>query len=158
MALDEGGSAANIDTTDQDDQYKWVYDSMNQLIQAILNGEAWVSDDIRAALLQDINDFEKANNLNQEADIKQRVAAMLEKSALLMKELGTWISAVGKGLQAAFGGTALFKWAGTAFDGVAKKFSSLPGVSKLKGLSSICMVSLILSPLQEDKSNGWIFR
>ncbi|CAG8896706.1 unnamed protein product [Penicillium egyptiacum] len=146
VALEEGGSAANIDDSDQDSQYKWVYDSMSDLIQAILNGDKWVSEDVRAALLQDINDFEVANGLNQQADAEQRAAAVLEKSTVFMRELCTWMSYIGKGLQAAFGGSALFKWAGEAFDKVSSKFlDKLPGVDKLKGLSSICMAGVSLA-------------
>ncbi|EKV12208.1 Eukaryotic aspartyl protease family protein [Penicillium digitatum] len=146
VALEEGGAAANIDDSDQDSQYKWVYDSMSDLIQAILNGDQWVSEDVRAALLQDINDFEEANGLNQQADAEQRAAAILEKSTVFMRELTTWMSYIGKGLQAAFGGSALFKWAGEAFDNVSSKFlSKLPGVAKLKGISSICMAGVSLA-------------
>lgn len=158
VALEEGGSAANIDDSDQDSQYKWVYDSMRDLIQAVLNGDPSVSDDVRAALLQDINDFEEANGLNQQADAEQRAAAIMEKSTVFMRELTTWMSYIGKGLQAAFGGSALFKWAGEAFDKVSSGFiSKLPGVGKLKGISSICMVSYFPHIMRDDDADISIF-
>jgi hypothetical protein len=157
VALEEGGSAANIDDSDQDSQYKWVYDSMSDLIQAVLNGDQWVSEDVRAALLQDINDFEEANGLNQQADAEQRAEVILEKRTVFMRELTTWISYIGKGLQAAFGGSASFKWAGEAFDKVSSKFlDKLPSVNKLKGLSSICMVSHFSRKMRDYQTDIYI--
>lgn len=142
IALKEGVTCAEIEGGDQDQIYKWIHDSMGDLIVAILNGDDSISAEVREALLEDINDFEEQNGLNQQADAQQRAAAILEKSTIFMTELSGWMSSVGKGLQAAFGGTAMFKWAGEAFDQIAAKFASkLPGVDKLKGLSSACMVS-----------------
>ncbi|CAD6446573.1 7630552f-96ab-41cf-8523-f973691513a3 [Sclerotinia trifoliorum] len=147
FALNEGASIADIEPGgDEDAKYNWLYDSMKDLIVAIINDDPSISSDVKEGIMEDINDFEKQNNLNQEADAETRAAALLEKSTLFMQELSGWFSYIGKGLQAAFSGTALWKWVGQAFDRVAEKFSSsLPGVSKLKGLSSICMVGVSLA-------------
>jgi hypothetical protein len=97
---------------------------------------------------------EEANGLNQQADAEQRAEAILEKSTVLMRELTTWMSYIGKGLQAAFGGSALFKWAGEAFDKVSSKFlDRLPSVNKLKGLSSICVVSHFSHTMPGDQAD-----
>lgn len=145
--LQEGASIADIEPGgNEDEKYQWLYDSMKDLIMAVLNDDPSISDDVKQGILEDINDFEEQNNLNQEADAETRAAALLEKSTLFMQELSGWFSYIGKGLQAAFGGTALWKWVGQAFDNAAEKFSSsLPGVSKLKGISSICMVGVSLA-------------
>ncbi|KAI1828148.1 hypothetical protein F4861DRAFT_245595 [Xylaria intraflava] len=146
FAWKQGAQAADIEGGDQDQQYQWIYDSMNQLVVAILEGSASISDDVRDALTADINDFEVQNGLNQQLDAEQRAAALLEKTTIFMRELAGWMSSIGKGLQAAFGGTALFKWAGQAIDTIAAKYTSqLPGVDKLKGLSSLCMVGVSLA-------------
>ncbi|KAJ5972881.1 uncharacterized protein N7479_002799 [Penicillium vulpinum] len=48
-------------------------------------------------------------------------------------------------MKAAFGGSALFKGTGEAFDKLCSKIlDKLPGIGKLKGLSSICMTSVSL--------------
>ncbi|KAI1435344.1 hypothetical protein GGR50DRAFT_687065 [Xylaria sp. CBS 124048] len=146
FAWQQGAQTADIEGGDQDQEYLWIYDAMNQLVVAILEGSADISDEVRQALMEDINDFEIANGLNQQLDAEQRAAAILEKTSIFTRELAGWMSSIGKGLAAAFGGTALFKWAGQAFDSVAAKYSNLlPGVDKLKGLSSLCMVGVSLA-------------
>ncbi|KAJ8061184.1 hypothetical protein OCU04_010257 [Sclerotinia nivalis] len=147
FALNEGSSIADIEPGgNEDSKYNWLYDSMKDLIVKIINDDPSISSDVKQGILKDINEFEEQNNLNHEADAETRAAALLEKSTLFMHELSGWFSYIGKGLQSAFGGTALWKWVGQAFDKAAKKFSSsLPGVSKLKGISSICMVGVSLT-------------
>ncbi|KAI9043209.1 uncharacterized protein KD926_004393 [Aspergillus affinis] len=46
-----------------------------------------ISSDVEAALRGQIEEFEKQNNLNQQADAEQRAAAILDKSATFMKEI-----------------------------------------------------------------------
>ncbi|KAJ8133039.1 hypothetical protein O1611_g587 [Lasiodiplodia mahajangana] len=146
FALKQGVEMADIEDGNQDEQYKWIYDSMHDMIVAILEGAAWVAADVRESLAEDINEFEKQNGLNHQAEAEQRAAAILEKSAIFTRELAGWMSSVGKGLQAAFGGSALFKWIGEAFDTVSAKFASiLPGVGNLKGLSTACMAGISLA-------------
>ncbi|KAI3320291.1 hypothetical protein HD806DRAFT_547485 [Xylariaceae sp. AK1471] len=146
FALSQGVEAADIEDGDQDQQYQWIHDSMHDIIVAILEGADWIAADVRESLMEDINNFEKQNGLNQQANAVKRAAAILEKSAIFTRELAGWMSSVGKGLQAAFGGTALFKWAGEAFDTISAKFAStLPGVSKLKGISTACMAGISLA-------------
>lgn len=142
IALEEGVSCADIEDDNQDQKCQWIHDSMSDLIKAILDGDDSISADVRASLMQDISDFEIQNGLNQQADAEQRAAAILEKSSIFVRELAAWMSSIGKGLQVAFGGSAMFKWAGEAFDKLSAKYlTKLPGVDKLKGFSSICMVS-----------------
>ncbi|KAI9644845.1 hypothetical protein NHQ30_006872 [Ciborinia camelliae] len=146
FALKHGGKAANLEPGDQDSKYQWLHDSLKDLIEAILNDDPTISKAVQDALLKDITDFEEQNDLDQQADAKTRAAAILEKSTIFVQELSTWFSYIGKGLQTAFGGTALWKWVGQAFDQAAEKFtSSLPAVGMLKGISSICMVGVSLA-------------
>ncbi|ESZ94054.1 hypothetical protein SBOR_5580 [Sclerotinia borealis F-4128] len=145
FALQQGATAADIEPPDQDTKYNWLHDSMQDLIVLVLSDDPSISSDVKQALVEDIYEFEKQNDLNQQADYKTRAAAIVEKSALFMQELAGWFSYIGKGLQTAFGGTALWKWVGQAFDQAAEKFTSLPGVGKLKGISSICMVGVSLA-------------
>ncbi|KAG4032306.1 hypothetical protein MFRU_007g02140 [Monilinia fructicola] len=142
-AINEGASSADIEPgNNQDTKYNWLYDSMSDLIQAVLNDDPTISNEVKQAILEDINDFEEQNNLNQQADAQKRAAAILEKSTQFIQELAGWFSYIGKGIQSAFAGTALWKWAGQAFDQAAELVSSLPAVGKLKGISSICMVGV----------------
>ncbi|KAI0549850.1 hypothetical protein F4679DRAFT_228149 [Xylaria curta] len=143
FTLSEGSTYADIEPDDnQDDKYKWLHDSMHDLIVSVLNDDPNISDDIKKGILADIDEFEKQNGLNQQADAEQRAAAILEKSTQFMRELAGWFSYIGKGLSAAFGGTALWKWAGAAFEKVAAKFPTLKGVNKLKGLCTASMVAV----------------
>jgi hypothetical protein len=145
IALAEGLEFADIEQDgDQDAKYPWLHDSMHDLIVKVLKDDPSISSDVEAALREQIEEFEKQNSLNQEADAEQRAAAILDKSVSFMRELTGWLTYIGKGLQAAFGGTSLWKWVGEAFDQVASKIT-LPGALNLKGLSSICMVSPIPS-------------
>lgn len=114
---------------------------MRDLIVAVLSDDPSISDEVKKGLQADIEQFEKENNLNQQADAQQRAAAILEKSTVFMQELAGWFTYIGKGLAAGFSGTALWKWVGKAFDTVAETLSSsLPALGNLKGLSSLCMV------------------
>ncbi|RAL15220.1 uncharacterized protein BO97DRAFT_463091 [Aspergillus homomorphus CBS 101889] len=145
MIVDEGLHYSDIEQDeDQDAKYPWLHDSMHDLIVKVLNDDPSISSDVRAALQEQIEEFEKQNNLNQQADAEQRAAAILEKSASFMRELTHWLTYIGKGLQVAFGGASLFKWVGEAFDQVAKKIP-LPGANMLKGISSICMVGMMVA-------------
>ncbi|PGH13744.1 hypothetical protein AJ79_03443 [Helicocarpus griseus UAMH5409] len=138
FALDGGMSFADIEDGNQDQEYQWIHDSMKDLIVAILNGDDWISSEVREALIQDISDFEIQNGLNQQADNNQRAAAILEKSANFYARAG-WLDV------AAFAGSAMFKWAGETFDNLAAKYASkLPGVDKLKGLASASMACVSL--------------
>ncbi|KAE8380072.1 hypothetical protein BDV26DRAFT_279869 [Aspergillus bertholletiae] len=142
-AVNQGAGSASIDDDDSDQKYQWIHDSMHDFIVAVLNGADWVTGKVEESLKQDILDFEKEYGLNQQADAEQRAEAILEKSSVLMREMGSWISAIGKGLQAAFGGTTLFKWAGEAFDKIIVKIGD-PGMKWLKGIGSMCMVGISL--------------
>ncbi|KAF2962631.1 hypothetical protein GQX73_g10942 [Xylaria multiplex] len=145
FALDQGAQAADIEGVDQDQQYQWIHDSMGELIVAILEGADWISADVRESLMEDINEFEEQNGLNHQLDAQQRAAAILEMTAIFTRELAGWMSSIGKGLQAAFGGTAMFKWAGEAFDTIAAKYASkIPSINKLKGYYSLCMAGVSL--------------
>ena len=137
--VDQGAGSANIDDDDQDQKYQWIYDSMHDFIVAVLNGADWVTGKIEDSLKEDILEFEKEHGLNQQADAEQRAEAILEKSSIFMREMASWISTIGKGLQAAFGGAALFKWAGEAIDKIIDDIGD-KGMSRLKGIGSICMV------------------
>ncbi|KAB8291299.1 hypothetical protein EYC80_009985 [Monilinia laxa] len=146
FAVNQGASSADIEPGNgQDSKYNWLYDSMRDLILAVLNDDPTISSDVKQAIQEDINAFEEQNNLNQQADAQKRAAAILEKSTEFIHELAGWFSYIGKGIQSAFAGTALWKWAGQAFDQAAELVSSLPAVTKLKGLSSICMVGVSLA-------------
>ncbi|OAA47155.1 hypothetical protein NOR_02791 [Metarhizium rileyi] len=145
LALTESLGYADIEPDgDQDAKYPWLHDSMHDLIVKVLRDDPSISGDVEQALREEIEAFEEQNNLNHQADAEQRAAAILEKSASFMRELTGWLTYIGKGVQAAFQGTALWKWAGEAFDKVASKVS-LPGADKLKGLSSICMIGVTLA-------------
>ncbi|KAH8433829.1 uncharacterized protein LDX57_011464 [Aspergillus melleus] len=145
LILSDGLEYADIEQDgDQDAKYPWLHDSMHDLIVKVLNDDPSISGDVEAALREQIEEFEKQNNLNQQADAAQRAAAIVEKSASFMKELTGWLTYIGKGVQAAFGGASLWKWVGEAFDRVASKVS-LPGAAKLKGISTICMVSMTVA-------------
>ncbi|KNG86160.1 hypothetical protein ANOM_006584 [Aspergillus nomiae NRRL 13137] len=139
--VDQGAGSANIDDDDQDQKYQWIHDSMHDFIVAVLNGADWVTGKIEESLKEDILEFEKEHGLNQQADAEQRAEAILEKSSIFMREMASWISTIGKGLQAAFGGAALFKWAGEAIDKIIDDIGD-KGMSRLKGIGSICMVGV----------------
>ncbi|KFG84691.1 hypothetical protein MANI_115552 [Metarhizium anisopliae] len=147
FATTHGASAADIEAGGgQDQKYNWLHDSMRDLIVAVLSDDPSISDEVKKGLQADIEQFEKENNLNQQADAQQRAAAILEKSTVFMQELAGWFTCIGKGLAAGFSGTALWKWVGKAFDTVAEKLSSsLPALGNLKGLSSLCMVGVGLA-------------
>ncbi|KAI0413214.1 hypothetical protein F5X98DRAFT_296318 [Xylaria grammica] len=146
FALTQSVEVADIEGEGQDEQYQWIYDSMHDLIVAILEGADWISADVRESLMKDINEFEEQNGLNQRLDSQQRAAAILEKTAIFTREMAGWMSSIGKGLKAALRGTAAFRWAGEAFDKVAAGFESqIAAISSLRGISSLCMVGVSLA-------------
>ncbi|KAG8409171.1 hypothetical protein J3459_017659 [Metarhizium acridum] len=145
IALSDSLGYADIEPDgDQDAKYPWLHDSMHDLIVKVLDDDPSISSDVKQALQEQIEKFEEQNGLNQQADSEQRAAAILDKSASFMRELTGWLTYIGKGLQSAFGGTSLWKWAGEAFDRVASKIP-LKGAAMLKGISSICMVGITLA-------------
>ncbi|KAJ5546864.1 hypothetical protein N7494_004449 [Penicillium frequentans] len=141
FAAKEGFECPQI-SEDDDKVYEWVHDSMKDQIIAILKGEGEISDRTRESLMKDIVDFEKANGLNSQKEANDRAAALMEKSALFLRELSGWVSSISKGLHAAFDGTVLFTWFGKAFDKIAAKFAlSLKAVAVLKGLTVVLMLA-----------------
>lgn len=141
MAVGDTSKCAWI-SEDSDKVYKWVHDSMKDQIIAILKGDDQLSAEVREALMKDIVEFEEKNGMNPQLDAEQRAAAIMEKTALFVGELSGWMSSIGKGLKAAFSGTALCKSFGKVFDKIAPKFApSLKAVNVLKGISVLSMVS-----------------
>jgi hypothetical protein len=121
---------------------QWLHDSIRDLILKVLLDDPSISNDVKEALLKDIQDFEIANNLDQTQTAERRAANMIAKQAIFLAEAKNWFTAVGKGLSKALGATRLYQWLGTAFDQVSSKVSgSLPATKSLKGLSTLCMVS-----------------
>ncbi|KAL4786841.1 hypothetical protein BJX76DRAFT_354842 [Aspergillus varians] len=92
---------------------------------------------VRHEFTQDSNDHTLRTSLTVHPTIPQMTS--------IQRELGGWFSYIGKGLQTAFSGTSLWKWAGEAFDQAISKFHSLAGGNLLKGLSSIYMVATSLA-------------
>lgn len=140
-AVDESKDYGDIEDDDQDQKFKWVYDSMRELLLAILRGDTTMSDKAREALMNDINEFEIANGLNQRANSEDRAAAICEKSSVLTRELVGWMSSITKGIKAAFG-SSLFSFFGKAFDKLAEKIPpSVKKIGLLKGINTVSAVS-----------------
>lgn len=126
-------------STDPDEVNQWLHDALLDLIIRILNNDPSISEDIRNGLLRDLQEFEEQNALNQALSAEQRAANILQRSAVLSGELSRWVTAVGKGLGAAFGGTRGFTWAKTAF-GSAAASTDLPAKNRLMGVATIALV------------------
>ncbi|KZF22467.1 hypothetical protein L228DRAFT_268931 [Xylona heveae TC161] len=106
---------------DKDLAGQWIADAMEQLILQVLDNNSQINQQVREALQEQINEFEKANNLDQTKTIEERTAAIMVVSGTLMTQMGNWISAIGMGLSTAFGGTKLFQWVSEGFEQAAKK-------------------------------------
>lgn len=127
---------------DSDLAGQWLYDSIRDLIIKVLLDDPSISSSVKEALSEDIDEFEKANNLDQTETAERRADNMIAKQAVFISEAKNWFTAVGKVLSKALAGTKLYQWLGTAFDQVAKKVEGIvPGTKFLKGLSTLCMVS-----------------
>ncbi|PYH66584.1 uncharacterized protein BO88DRAFT_468977 [Aspergillus vadensis CBS 113365] len=127
---------------DEDLAGQWLHDSMKDLIQRVLEGDPSVEEDVREGLEKDIEEFEKANGLDQTATAEARASNIVEKGAVFFAEAKKWLTAVGKGLAVALQGTRLFQLAEASFDQVTKAIGdSLPGLKKLKPLATIGMVA-----------------
>jgi hypothetical protein len=126
---------------DEDLAGQWLHDSMRDLIQRVLEGDPSVDEDVRKGLEKDIEEFEKANGLDQTATAEARASNIVEKGAIFFGEAKKWLTAVGKGLAVALQGTRLFQLAEASFEQVTKAIGdSLPGIKKLKPLATIGMV------------------
>ncbi|KAI1817992.1 hypothetical protein GGS20DRAFT_574537 [Poronia punctata] len=130
---------------------QWLHDSIHDLIVKVLMDDPSITGSVKEALLEDIEEFEKANNLDQTETAERRAANMIAKQAVFIAEAKNWFTAVGKGLSKALGATRLYQWLGTAFDQVAKKVSGkLPGTKFLKGLSTLCMAAFYIGQLASN--------
>ncbi|OJI87346.1 hypothetical protein ASPTUDRAFT_116731 [Aspergillus tubingensis CBS 134.48] len=133
---------------DEDLAGQWLHDSMKDLIQRVLEGDPSVDEDVRKGLENDIEEFEKANGLDQTATAEARASNIVEKGAIFFAEAKKWLTAVGKGLAVALQGTRLFQLAEASFEQVANAIGdSLPGLKKLKPLASIGMVAFYVLQL-----------
>ncbi|KAI2812118.1 hypothetical protein CBS115989_10777 [Aspergillus niger] len=133
---------------DEDLAGQWLHDSMRDLIQRVLEGDPSVDEDVRKGLEKDIEEFEKANGLDQTATAEARASNIVEKGAIFFGEAKKWLTAVGKGLAVALQGTRLFQLAEASFEQVTKAIGdSLPGIKKLKPLATIGMVAFYVFQL-----------
>ncbi|KAI1298340.1 hypothetical protein F5Y03DRAFT_409408, partial [Xylaria venustula] len=133
---------------DSDVAGQWLHDCMHDLIVKVLLDDPTISKEVKDALLEDIEAFEKANNLDQTETAKNRAANIVAKQALFIAEAKNWFTAVGKGLSKALQGTRLYQWLGNAFDQISDKVSKhLPGTKFLKGLSTLCMAAFYIGQL-----------
>ncbi|PYH30565.1 uncharacterized protein BO87DRAFT_342321 [Aspergillus neoniger CBS 115656] len=127
---------------DEDLAGQWLHDSMKDLIQRVLEGDPSVDEDVRKGLEKDIEEFEKANGLDQTATAEARASNIVEKGAVFFAEAKKWLTAIGKGLAVALQGTRLFQLAEASFEQVTKAIgNSLPGLKKLKPIATIGMVA-----------------
>lgn len=130
--------------TDSELARQWLHDSMHDLVLKVLLGDPSITGEVREQLLKNISKFEEENNLDQKETALKRTAAIITKAAIFLAEAPIWFTAIGKGLSKALQGTRVYQWIDVAFDKVAQKVSArLPGTQKLKGLTSICMVSYV---------------
>ena len=120
--------------------YQWLTDALRDLIIKVLNDDPSITREIKEGLLADLLEFERLNGLNQALVAELRAANIVQRQAVLTRELSRWMTAIGKGLAQAFRGTKLFTWSATVFDQVSSQIPNLPGKEKLKGLSTIGMV------------------
>ncbi|GKZ49349.1 hypothetical protein AbraIFM66951_001754 [Aspergillus brasiliensis] len=133
---------------DEDLAGQWLHDSMKDLIQRVLEGDPSVDEDVRKGLEKDIEEFEKANGLDQTATAEARASNIVEKGAVFFGEAKKWLTAVGKGLAIALQGTRLFQLAEASFEQVAKAIGdTLPGLKKLKPIATIGMVAFYIFQL-----------
>ncbi|RAK93737.1 hypothetical protein BO79DRAFT_284299 [Aspergillus costaricaensis CBS 115574] len=133
---------------DEDLAGQWLHDSMKDLIQRVLEGDPSVDEDVRKGLEKDIEEFEKANGLDQTALAEARASNIVEKGAVFFAEAKMWLTAIGKGLAVALQGTRLFQLAEASFEQVTKAIGdSLPGLKKLKPIATIGMVAYYIFQL-----------
>lgn len=135
---------------DSDLAGQWLSDTMRELIERVLMDDPTLGKDIRDAIREDIEEFEKANALDSSRTAKERAANILTKSTQFLGEAQAWLTAIGKGLGPAFSGTSLYKWLGSAFERIVSKIPKLESVEKLKGAFSICGVCCFLLHLTPD--------
>lgn len=129
---------------DSDLAGQWLPDTMRELIERVLMDDPTLGKDVRDAIREDIETFEKANGLDASRTAQERAANILTRSTQFFGEAQAWLTAIGKGLGPAFSGTSLYKWLGSAFDRIASKIPKLESIGSLKGAFSICGVSLFL--------------
>lgn len=136
-------------SSDSDEVYQWLHDSLRDLILRVLNNDPSLSQDIRDGLLRDLEEFERENALNQDLSADQRAANMLQRTTFLQGELSRWATAVGKGLSAAFSGTSRFTLSKSAFENASAN-TDLPGKTRFRGVATAALV-LIASPFVFSK-------
>ncbi|KAL9098010.1 MAG: hypothetical protein Q9163_006241, partial [Psora crenata] len=131
---------------DPENAYQWLSDALSDLVLKVLSNDPSITREVIAGLLKDLEEFEKQNGLNQQLSAEQRAANIVERSTILVREGSRWMTAIGKGLAKAFGGTRLFQWGSAGFDAAAEKVgNSVGGVDKLKGSFTITLTAFYIA-------------
>lgn len=120
---------------------QYMEDAMRNLIEAVLRGDQWIAADVRKGLLEDLEEFEKANHIEVVSDIVKRADNIMVKMAVFNAELAKWLSSITQVVKKAFNGTRLFTWMGEAFEKVAGKVTGIVSSRLMKGIGVFAMVS-----------------
>ncbi|KAI0976249.1 hypothetical protein F4678DRAFT_456572 [Xylaria arbuscula] len=127
---------------------QWLEKSLNEFIVKVLLDDPSISSDVKNALLEDIEAFERANSLDQNATAIKRAANIVLQQAVFIGEAKNWFTAVGKVLSKALKGTRLYQWLGKAFDNISAKVSKLLlGTRFLKGMTTVCMAAFYIGQI-----------
>ncbi|KAH8429158.1 uncharacterized protein LDX57_006827 [Aspergillus melleus] len=137
------------DSQDSDQAAEWLADILHRLIVQVLDGDGddgTLDPDVRAGLRENIVAFEEANGLNSSGrTAEDRATEIVRTLGEFTTSLGGWMSAIDKGLAAAFAGTSLYKWTEEAFANLSDAWGDkIPGLSKMKGAVSIAMVGVYM--------------
>ncbi|RAQ44153.1 hypothetical protein AFGD_012535 [Aspergillus flavus] len=130
-------------SNDTDKARQQLNDVLYNLILYVLTDNASIDQEVREDLKQDIEDFEDANGLDKSEDEASRAMKIIQQISEFITSAGEWITAIEKGLAAAFGGSKLFQISEAVFAKVADNIGDrIPGLLKMKGVASLAMVSI----------------
>ncbi|KAF4177844.1 hypothetical protein CNMCM7927_002823 [Aspergillus lentulus] len=130
-------------SNDTDRARQQLHDVLYNLILYVLTDNASIDQEVREDLKQDIEDFEDANDLDKSEDEASRAMKIIQQISEFITSAGEWITAIEKGLAAAFGGSKLFQISEAVFAKVADAIGDrIPGLLKIKGVASLAMVSI----------------
>ncbi|KAI9926798.1 hypothetical protein MW887_003894 [Aspergillus wentii] len=123
---------------------QFIEDAMRNLILAVFRGDKDITPAIRAGLLKDLEDFEKANNIQVVSDMTQRANNIMTKMAVFNAEISKWLSSIAQVVKKAFNGTRMFTWMGQAFEKVASKVTGIVNARLMKGIGVLAMGAFYL--------------
>lgn len=145
----------NRDDKDAAQASSWLKDSMLVLITKVLNDDPAITEPVRSNLKKDLAEFQQGEAVYDNLNAEQRAAHIMEVVATLTVNLSGWMSALGKGLGAAFKQFSRWGRATAIFDACLQKLppAAAGRTALLKGLYGIAMVSLPFTRFAEPSAD-----